>query len=235
MVRTERVGVTKQSDAMVEDDPVFLQVKAEDLKGGITARKIARRLRSHDTTNYWKSAPYMLDFMREYDLKRKALRADDRDKRTFERIGKRDGLLLDRDQIRSYAVVNLHNPRLRELVDRVLPTNAELLLWIPPTLSYLVPEEPFLIGRRDLKVLAFSSWQLAPEAIAALVARWSGGSYDIRSAVAQNTGGRRDDRSISRTIRRWAIDFVSERAPMASAIKSAMAFHRLRCSIPPPP
>ena len=57
--------------------------------------------------------------------------------------------------------------------------------------------------------------------------RWSGGSYDIRSAVAQNTGGRRDDRSISRTIRRWAIDFVSERAPMASAIKSAMAFHRL--------
>jgi hypothetical protein len=35
----------------------------------------------------------MLDFMREYDLKRKALRADDRDKRTFERIGKRDGLL----------------------------------------------------------------------------------------------------------------------------------------------
>ena len=185
MVRTERVGVTKQSDAMVEDDPVFLQVKAEDLKGGITARKIARRLRSHDTTNYWKSAPYMLDFMREYDLKRKALRADDRDKRTFERIGKRDGLLLDRDQIRSYAVVNLHNPRLRELVDRVLPTNAELLLWIPPTLSYLVPEEPFLIGRRDLKVLAFSSWQLAPEAIAALV------SYEVERRLVRHQVGRR--------------------------------------------
>jgi hypothetical protein len=123
--------------------------------------------------------------MREYDLKRKALRADDRDKRTFERIGKRDGLLLDRDQIRSYAVVNLHNPRLRELVDRVLPTNAELLLWIPPTLSYLVPEEPFLIGRRDLKVLAFSSWQLAPEAIAALV------SYEVERRLVRHQVGRR--------------------------------------------
>jgi hypothetical protein len=189
MVRTERVGMTNKSDAMVQDDPVFLQVTAEDLKGGITARKIARRLRSHDTTDYWKSAPYMLDFMREYDLKRKALGADDREKRTIERIGRRDGLLLDRDRIKSYAWINLHNPRLRELVDRVLPPKAELLLWIPPTLSYTVPDEPFLIGRRDLKVLAFSSWQLAPEAIAALV------SYEVERRLVRHQIGRRAKRS----------------------------------------
>jgi hypothetical protein len=193
MVRTERVGMTKQSDAMVQDDPVFLQVKAGDLKGGITARKIAKRLGSYDTTDYWKSAPYMLDFMREYDLKRKALGADDREKRSIERMGRRDGLLLDRDRIRSYAALNLPNPRLRELVDRVLPAKAELLLWIPPTLSYTAPDEPFSIGRRDLKVLAFSSWQLVPEAIAALV------SYEVERRLVSHQTGRRAKRGRAKT------------------------------------
>jgi Helicase conserved C-terminal domain len=192
MVRTERVGMTRQSDAMVKDDPVFLQVKAEDLKGGIAARRIARRLGSHDTTDYWKSAPYMLEFMREYDLKRKVLGADDRQKRAIERTGRRDGLLLDRDRIKSYASVSLRNPRLRELVDRFLPPKAELLLWIPPTLSYTEPGGPFLIGRRDLKVLAFSSWQLAPEAIAALV------SYEVERRLVLHQIGRRAKRGRTR-------------------------------------
>jgi hypothetical protein len=172
----------------VQDDPVILQVKAADLKGGIAARRIARRLGSYDTTDYWKSAPYMLDFMREYDLKRKALSADDREKRAVERMGKRDGLLLDRIWIRAYAVINPRNPRLRELVDRALPLKAELLLWIPPTLSYTVPGEPFSIERRDLKVLAFSSWQLAPEAIAALV------SYEVERRLVRHHSGRRAKR-----------------------------------------
>lgn len=192
MVRTERVGMTRQSDAMVKDDPVFLQVEAEDLKGAIAARRIARRLGSHDTTDYWKSAPYMLDFMREYDLKRKALDADDPQKRSIERTGRRDGLLLDRDRIKSYASVSMRNPRLRELVSRFIPPKAELLLWIPPTLSYTEPAGAFLISRRDLKVLAFSSWQLAPEAIAALV------SYEVERRLVVNQIGRRVKRGRTR-------------------------------------
>jgi hypothetical protein len=198
MVRTERVGMTKQNDAMVQDDPIFLQVTAGDLRGGITAREIARRLGSYDTTDYWKSAPYMLDFMREYDLKRKALGADDREKRAVERMGRRGGLLIDRDRIRSYAPLNLHNPRLRELVDRVLPAKAELLLWIPPTLSYIAPGEPFSIGRRDLKVLVFSSWQLAPEAIAALI------SYELERRLVRHQRSRRAKRGGTKT---RALDF----------------------------
>lgn len=188
MVRTERVGMTKQSDAMVQDDPVVLNVKAGDLTGGITARKIARRLGSYDTTDYWKSAPYMLDFMREYDLKRKALGANEREKRAIERIGKRDGLLLDRNRINSYAQVKIPNPRLRQLVDLVLPARAELLLWIPPTMPYTVPSEPFSRGRRDLKVLLFSSWQLAPEAVAALV------SYEVERRLVRHQTNRRTTR-----------------------------------------
>lgn len=181
MVRTERVGVTRGYDAMVKDDPVALAVIPGDVSGGIAARRLARELKSHDTTEYWKSAPYMLDFMRSYDLKHKALKLPERERRRAEAQAQRHGLTIAPDRVLEHKALAVPNARLRDLLRRVLPEGAERLLWIPPSLPYTVPAGPFVETKRkekhdpklQLKTLVFSEWQLAPEAIAALT------SYEV--------------------------------------------------------
>ncbi|PWC39114.1 helicase-related protein [Azospirillum sp. TSO35-2] len=173
MVRTERVGMTRACDAMVVNDPVPLPVTASDLEGGIAARRLARKLKSHDTTEYWKSAPYMLEFMRGYDLKRKALNLPEKERQRVEAQARRHGLIIAPDRVVKHEDLAVPNARLRDLIRRALPKGAERLLWIPPSLPYTVPGGPFSGAGNQLKTLVFSEWQLAPEAIAALT------SYEV--------------------------------------------------------
>jgi len=71
MCRTERVGNTARLDAMISEcrqEPPFLVEDLDDLSlvGGV-----AKIIDSHDPVEYWKSSPYLLNFMKEYDLKRR--------------------------------------------------------------------------------------------------------------------------------------------------------------------
>lgn len=185
MARTERISMTEDGDAMVQEEVVELPVRAVDLKGGIAARRLARRLGSHDPTEYWKSAPYIVEFMREYDLKRRALKLHRDGKRWVHTDALRGGLLLNRDQLKKFASMNVPNPRVRELIHRNLPPGAEFLLWIPPTMPYIEPAGAFEGARQDLKALVFSEWNLAPEAISALV------SYEVERRLVRAARSRR--------------------------------------------
>jgi hypothetical protein len=185
MVRTERVARTERGDAMVLENVVPVPAQASDLRSGVAARRLAKKLGSHDTVEYWKSAPYILEFMRAYDLKNRALKRHRAGKRWVEAESRRGGLLLNGKHVRKYLKIDPANPRLRELLRRSLPPGAERLLWIPPSMPYIESSGPFAAVNSDLKALIFSEWQLAPDAISALI------SYEVERRLVRGLSERR--------------------------------------------
>ena len=71
MVRTERVANTRERDSMVLEVPMKLSVQPPDLKQAVAISAVARELDAPDITEYWKSSPYLLNFMRDYTIKKR--------------------------------------------------------------------------------------------------------------------------------------------------------------------
>lgn len=169
MTRTERVGVTVSGDAMVQEDVRPLDVAPGDLQGGVAARRVARRVRTHDPVEYWKSAPYLLDFMRGYQLRNAAVDSPPATRSWVGREARAGALLIDPRTLRQMKPLPVPNARLRDLINEALPPGAERLLWLNPSLPYTAPAGPFAGAPPDLKHLVFSEWRLAPDSISALV------------------------------------------------------------------
>jgi hypothetical protein len=74
VARTERVDMTAGHNAMVVERPTPAPLKKGDLLAARFVDQVARRVQAtSDTVEYWKSGPYLLNFMSEYGLKRKLL------------------------------------------------------------------------------------------------------------------------------------------------------------------
>ena len=171
MVRTERGSFAADPDALIEPDIARLESDAEDLRGAIAARRIARRLKATDCTEYWKSAPFCLEFMRDYQL-RKAVAAEacpPADRRFVAAEAAKGGLLLDLKLMRRFGKPKIANARMRHMLSTALPDGAERLLWVPPSMPYLDPAGPFTSASNAVKRLIFTEWRLAPDAISSLV------------------------------------------------------------------
>jgi hypothetical protein len=187
MSRTERTGST--ANAMVTEDVRALIVEREDLAGAIAARRVARRLKTHDVIEYWKSAPYLLDFMRDYQFRATAIAATGSDRRFVAREAKRGHLLLDLASLRRLDPVAKPSARLRNLIRDAAPVGAERLLWVAPSLPYVRPEGLFAEAATGLKRLIFTEWRLAPDAISAMV------SYEMEQRLAADLRGTRRRRT----------------------------------------
>lgn len=169
MSRTERTSFTSSADGMVDDAVIELDCRPEDLRAGVGARRLARRLGVHDPLEYWKSAPFALEFMRGYRFRAAAEACEGALRRKVAREAAAVDLLLDLPRMRRFGPIALPNPRLRHIVREGLPDGAERLLWVPPSLPYLAPEGVFAGAPDGLKRLLFTEWRLAPDAISTLV------------------------------------------------------------------
>ncbi|MGI9189435.1 MAG: helicase-related protein [Longimicrobiaceae bacterium] len=169
MVRTERVGRTEQRDAMLQTRLAGALLRTEDLDQARLLSEVASCLGAGDTIEYWKSAPHLLHFMKEYQLKRKLVEArDDPPAALMEAIRSRKDRLLSRKQIGGYRTVETGNGRLRVLLDEMVGKGQWQLLWMPPSLPYLEPGGAYAEVPEFTKALVFSSWTVVPDAIAAL-------------------------------------------------------------------
>lgn len=170
IVRTERVASTEGRDSMVRETALELELTQDDLRRGVMLDQLARAVGAHDPVEFWKSVPYPLDFMRNYDLIEKIGKAIGRNDPEVRGLWERNAeLRLDREAVRSYGPLDPGSPRLKALLEEALPQGLERLLWIPPSLPYLEPGGPFASIRRATKTLVFSAWHAVPDAIAALV------------------------------------------------------------------
>ncbi len=183
MARTERVASTIERDSMMAEPPMKVSVSPADLAQALAFSNVARILDAPEIVEYWKSSPYLLNFMRHYSLKRTLeAQVDAPSLALCDAIRAARSAMLNRGAIHNYAPLEPANGRMRALMDDIFGHHLEQNLWIPSAL-------PYYGGTRSAppltKALIFSSWSMVPDAIAALL------SYESERRMGVGKSGRR--------------------------------------------
>jgi hypothetical protein len=174
MARTERLSSSNLRGGMLLDaPPADASLHAVDVRAFLGAQCVADAVEQGDVVEYWKSAPYLFNFMDNYALKQAFKDAPEKDKMVGF-VRKFPETFLDLERARAYQPVEPANPRLRELLSETVDRGMWRLLWMPPSLGYYAPEGPFAVAElaNVTKRLVFSAWHMVPRAVASLV------SYD---------------------------------------------------------
>jgi len=167
MVRTERVGATQRSDAMVSTRARSIPIRTSDLVEARFADRVAQAVDGGAAMEYWKSAPFLLHFMKDYQLKRNLEAEGDRPStELLQAIRAHGDHLLDRGKISRYEPMEVGHARLRALMEEMLDPGQWRLLWVHPSLPYLEPGGAYAQVPEFTKALIFSSWQVVPDTIA---------------------------------------------------------------------
>ncbi len=165
MVRTERARGAATGDDMVREVPdAQSPVSAVDVGRYLGVQRMVRAVNGPDMIEYWKSAPYLLNFMDEYQVKRSVREAIEVGGNAALADALRDhrSLLLSEGTVTRYEPVDPGNARLRLLVDAIADTGLWRLLWMPPTLPPYQLGGPYAQadGAGLTKRLIFSAWTL---------------------------------------------------------------------------
>ncbi len=171
MARTERLGATPDRDGMLQEPGVPVSVASSDLHSYVRIADLARVVKHHDPTEYWKSAPYLINFMERYKLKLAiAMAAKEGRLPDGEQLDPGPGLL-SWTEVERYRQVDPQSGRLRWLIDDLERHRAFELLWMPPSIRYYdtgsVYETPEAL--RFTKRLIFSGWQVVPKVVSSMV------------------------------------------------------------------
>jgi superfamily II DNA or RNA helicase len=171
MARTERLASSDKRGGMLLDaPPTDASLHAVDVRAFLGAQRIADTVEQGDVVEYWKSAPYLFNFMDKYALKRAFEGAPEKDK-MVKLVREFPETFLDLERASAYQPLEPANPRLRELLSETVDRGLWRLLWMPPSLGYYTLAGPY--GVRELasvtKRLVFSAWNMVPRAVASLV------------------------------------------------------------------
>lgn len=171
MARTERLASDTQRGGMLLDAAAAnASLHAVDVRAFLGAQRIADTVEQGDVVEYWKSAPYLFNFMDTYALKQ-AFKSTAEKHELVRLVREFPEAFLDLDRARTYQPLEPANPRLRGLLTDTVDRGMWRLLWIPPTLGYYKPAGPFAAPEmaKVTKRLVFSAWHMVPRAVASLV------------------------------------------------------------------
>lgn len=197
MSRTERGSSTGERDGMLQQMESSATIPyADDLINFASVSRISLSLpRSPEVFEYWRSSPYVLNIMEQYQLKRTlkaALSAPSPE--LVDALAAARGLL-SWEQFDSYQQLDPGNAKMRGLVTDVLDRGAWRLLWLPPSLPYYAPAgayaDPAL--QSFTKRLVFSAWAVVPKAISLVL------SYEAERRALTHEGGTAGARAYSAT------------------------------------
>lgn len=173
MSRTERLGSAAEYNGMLKVMPdTRLAVDSNDLHAYRRIKRVADQLEVDDAMEYWKSAPYPVNFMERYQLKEALTEALDgrasAELLTALRSAAEHGL--DFEAIANYKSIAIPNAKLRQFMSRLEALGAFETLWLAPSLPYYKPGPPFDRIKSGLtKQLLFSAWHMVPKSVCALV------------------------------------------------------------------
>ncbi len=169
MCRTERVGITRRRDAMLIEPPRPAVPMPVDLDHAAVADRAARAVGAREPIEYWKSSPYLLNFLKHYELRRKIdATLETPPEELLDVIRGANGQLLEASAIDAYDEIDAANARMRVLFGDTIDRGLWRLLWLPPSLPYSRPAGVYADVGPVSKTLVFSSWNVVPDAIAAL-------------------------------------------------------------------
>ena len=166
IARTERVSETAERDGMMRDIDVKVTVEPADLLEARAVARVAEAVKAPGTVEYWKSAPYLLSFLRDYklgqNLEKEKLKGSPNNA-LLDAIKTASGAQIDTDAINAYRPIPANNGRMRALKGIAFQNDMAKRLWMPPSLPYFGPRVT------ASKLLVFSQWAMVPDAIAALL------------------------------------------------------------------
>jgi len=177
--RTERTSTHEMSDLLRGDpDPLPLDIQKEDIQAYMALRTLTEAAQARPgllSTDFAKSCPYPMSFMRHYKLNKEIDAGMRKDRKKVERAlttNRKRRLWLNRDAISSYSPIAVPHARYQQLKRDVLgDSQARLLLWVPPSIPYYQPSpsSPYARSKGFSKTLVFSSWAMVPPAVACLL------------------------------------------------------------------
>lgn len=209
-VRESGTGAPRHDGMLREHLTAADDLQADDLVSYVAMRQLAKTLDARMSLDYWKSAPYFLNFAESYQI----------GQRIKERLEHRnlDGVLsslslLDRHSIERFDDIGLGNARLRAVASQTVDAGWWKLLWMPPSMPYVRLEEPFASLQKVgiTKRLVFSAWNATPAAVASLI------SYEVDRRLTGGRGLKNDPVAIRNATRRLALRFDQPR-PSQTAI-----------------
>ncbi|MEI6152972.1 MAG: helicase-related protein [Deltaproteobacteria bacterium] len=169
MCRTERASTTGVQDAMIREIHKRPSLQARDLHEATLADRVASSVDARDIIEYWKSSPYLINFLRRYEFRRKLdEQCDNASDELLSALEANKNRLLQRNDIQSYKEINPANPRMRDLFSQTIDNGLWKALWLPPSMPYTKPEGLYADIQNVTKTLVFSAWNVVPDAIASL-------------------------------------------------------------------
>lgn len=189
MARTERLASTPDRSGMLRDLTQTVELQADDIAGFLAMDQLAQTLGQRDAVEFWKSGPYLLNFMEGYALQKAIAAALETPAHTSRQSDQSDvGItnnarhvitqlvedgtaLLDWDALRQYETVPLANARLRSLAHDTTDAGLWQLLWLPPALRYYEAGGIFETeaAQSFTKRLVFSGWRFVPKVVSSLL------------------------------------------------------------------
>ena len=149
----------------IRDRLKVIEVEQLDIEGYLAAERLAERLQSPGVVELWKTAPWIANIGDNYKVTDRLGQRVERDRSKFMW---NDPSLLDINAVSSFAEIPIPSPRLRWLIRRTVGAGWHRLVWMPPSRPYYATQNEFDLAARlgITKQLVFSSWRIAPKAIA---------------------------------------------------------------------
>ena len=169
MCRTERVTTTRDHNSMLSGKEWMALVKPADLHHAATVDRVALCVEAREPIEYWKSIPYLVNFLKHYELRRKLdVHLGAPSEALREALLQANRQSLTKQTLESYRVLDPANPRMRLLFEDTIDKNMWQLLWMPPSLPYSEPSGVYQDKDNMTKALVFSSWSAVPDAVASI-------------------------------------------------------------------
>ena len=169
MARTERVAASDDRDAMVAENRSQVRVTATDVRQYIATDALFRAVGDRDPMPFWKSAPYLPNFMHGYKFNHLIDEAVGAPDKLVQALERHESAFLNAEALRSWSQVDPGHAKLRELAFELLDQGLWRLLWMPPTLPYWPLEGPFKGKELATKRLLFSAWNVVPDVVSAIL------------------------------------------------------------------
>ncbi|MDR2368571.1 MAG: DEAD/DEAH box helicase [Deltaproteobacteria bacterium] len=167
MCRTERVSQTLDRNAMLTEVIMPAPLESGDLLAASAADRAARAIGSDLPLDYWKSTPFLFNFLKGYQFREKLgdFLASPEPGLTQALLS--PGASLTEKDLRNFKPIKPNNPRARALFKDTLGAGLWRLLWMPPSLPYHEPSGVYGNMGGVTKSLVFSSWKMVPASLSA--------------------------------------------------------------------
>lgn len=169
--RTERISVMDSGD-YTDDSSVkeSLAITELDVASYLDAGNLLKTagISYAFPTDYVKSCPYLLSFMRNYKIKQEIEKYFRENPDQVDRA-KSKLLWITPNLINTYQKLPATNARLEKLKELAFEGNSELYLWVPPSKPYYELQGAYRGSRNFSKILVFSAWEMVPRMIGAMI------------------------------------------------------------------